>query len=279
MERYDARKKDVKEITEDLQKGVRELFESDSYKDYLSCMSKFYHYSFNNTLLIYMQYPSASLVAGYTKWEDTFSRHVKKGETGIRILAPCKMKKTKTVTNEDGTTEEKEVSFMRYKPVSVFDVSQTEGKDLPEIPCRSLTGSVDDFDSVFARVTAFSPVPIGFDDIRDGANGYFQTVEKRIVIKNGLSQEQTLKTAIHEIAHAILHDRDNGAEKDSDRATMEVQAESVAYTVCSYYGLDTSDYSFGYVAGWSKDKEAKELAASREVIRKTAKEIIEGIAA
>lgn len=271
--------KDVKEITKKLEAGVRATFESDGYKDFLSCMSKFYRYSANNTLLIFMQCPSASLVAGFRKWETDFSRHVKKGEKAITILAPCPHKGKREVKNADGTTEEQEYTYNTFRPVSVFDVSQTDGKPLPENPCKMLTGTVDGFAETFERVKAFSPVPVAFEHIKDGANGYYHTTEKRIAIATGLSEEQTLKTAIHEIAHAILHNRETGAEKNADRGTMEVQAESVAYTVCSYFGLDTSDYSFGYVAGWSKGKEAKELSASMEVIRKTAKEIIDGIAA
>ena len=270
---------EVKAITEKLENGVREVFESDGYKAFLDCMGKFYHYSANNTMLIYLQCPTASLVAGYKAWNEKFSRHVKKGETAIKILAPCPHKKEQEVVNADGTKETKEIQFTTYRPVNVFDISQTDGKPLPESPCKALTGTVEGFSDTFERVKAFAPCPIGFEEINDGANGYYSLAEKRIAIKSGLSEEQTLKTAIHEIAHALLHDRDTGTEKETDRATKEVQAESVAYTVCAYYGLDTSDYSFGYVAGWSKDKEAKELAASMEVIRKTAKEIIEGIAA
>lgn len=270
---------EVKAITERLEKGVKDLFESASYRDYLACMSKFYNYSFNNTLLIFMQCPAASLVAGFRKWETEFSRHVKKGEKSIKILAPCPHKVEKEVVNPDGTKETKEIRFTTYRPVSVFDISQTEGKPLPEIPCKTLSGNVDGFPETFERVKSFSPVPVSFEDIANGANGYYSLAEKRIAIKNGLSEEQTLKTLIHEIAHAVLHDKDTGTAKETDRATKEVQAESVAFTVCAALGLDTSDYSFGYVAGWSTGKDAKELTASMEVIRTTAKSILDGIAA
>ena len=271
--------KDIKEITEKLEQGVKEVFESDSYKAYLDFMGKFYNYSVNNTILIWMQKPDASLVAGYQTWQKKFKRQVRKGEKGITILAPCPHKFTKKIEDEEGNVEEKEIQYTSFRATTVFDISQTDGDEIPRIPCNELTGEVENFEELLEKLKAVSPVPVSFEDIQGGAKGYFHTVENRIAILKGMSQQQTIKTLIHEISHAILHDRENGEEKDANKGTKEVQAESVAYTVCSMLGLDTSDYSFGYVAGWSAGKEAKELNASMEVIRKTAKDIIESLRA
>ena len=281
----------VKEITDKLEQGVKDLFESQRYADYLKVMSKFHNYSFNNSLLIAMQRPEATMVAGYTAWQANFHRNVKKGEHGIRILAPSpyKIKKDvdkvnpntkQPVIGKDGVPEKEriEVTIPAYKVTTVFDVSQTEGEPIPEIS-SNLTDDVKDFARFFDAIKAISPVPISVRDIDSAANGYYDGAEKGIVIKAGLSQAQTLKTAIHEVSHAKLHDKDIGTEKDNgpDRRTKEVQAESVAYTVCSHFGLDTSDYSFGYIAGWSAGKELSELTKSMNVIRRTASEIIKGI--
>ena len=285
----------LKEITDRLEQGITELFESERYKEYLRVMSKFHNYSFNNTLLIAMQKPDASLVAGFSSWKNNFGRNVMKGEKGIKIIAPSpftvkqEVEKTdpqtgKPVIGKDGkpVTEEKEIKVPAYKVVSVFDVSQTEGRELPDIAVDELTGDVDRFKDFFSALEQASPVPVGFEKIEGGAHGYYHLEEKRIAIDEGMSDLQTLKTAIHEIAHAKLHDIDLNAPKEEqkprvDRRTREVEAESVAYTVCQHYGLDTSDYSFGYVAGWSSGKELAELRGSLETIRSTAAEMINAI--
>ena len=279
----------MKEITDRLETGIQELFESERYKAYLTTMSKFHSYSFNNTLLIAMQ--GGQLVAGYNKWRDDFHRNVKKGEKAIKILAPAPFKAKKEVQKLDAqgrpvmgkdgkpVTEVQEIQVPAFKIVSVFDVSQTEGEPLPSIGVEELTGSVERYGEFFKALEQTSPVPIGFEDIPGGSHGYYHLTEKRIAIQEGMSELQTLKTAIHEIAHAKLHaiDPEAPAIEQADRPdsrTREVQAESVAYAVCQHYGLDTSDYSFGYVAGWSSGKDLKELKASLETIRTTAHELI-----
>ena len=307
----------VREITDRLEQGIKELFESERFKEYLRTMSKFYNYSFNNTLLIAMQKPEATLIAGYTAWQRNFDRHVMKGEKGIRILAPAPYKakvekekidpKTqKPMLDKDGKpiTETVEVMRPAFKVVSVFDVSQTEGKELPDIVVDELTGSVENYAAFFEALRQESPVPIAFEDISGGAKGYYHLEDRRIAIQEGMSEVQTVKTAIHEIAHAKLHALDQpevkpewkvvmvsegGTRKElmtglaseqeakKDRHTKEVEAEAVAYTVCQRYGIETSDYSFGYIAGWSSDKETKELKGSLETIRRTAAEMIGSI--
>ena len=340
----------VREITDKLEQGIKELFESERFKEYLRTMSKFYHYSFSNTLLIAMQKPEATYVAGYTSWQRNFDRQVMKGEKGIKILAPAPYKAKeerekidpstqKPVLDADGkpVTETVEVMRPAFKVVSVFDISQTDGKELPDIIVDELSGSVENYAAFFEALKQESPVPISFEDIPGGAKGYFSPIENRIAIQEGMSEIQTIKTAIHEIAHAKLHsiDRpepeptwkivmisDGGTKRDflsgfaseaeanaaaehegwrfvdenrfewrleveedtsaaqdmrKDRHTKEVEAESVAYTVCQRYGIETSDYSFGYIAGWSSDKETKELKGSLETIRKTAAEMIDSI--
>ena len=284
----------LKEITDRLEQGITELFDSERYKEYLRVMSKFHNYSFNNTLLIAMQKPDASLVAGFSAWKNNFGRNVMKGQKGIKIIAPSPFKirqevekidphTQKPIIGKDGkpVTEEKEITIPAYKVVSVFDVSQTEGKELPDIAVDELTGDVDRYKDFFAALEKTSPVPIAFENIEGGSHGYYHLEDKRIAINEGMSELQTLKTAIHEIAHAKLHDIDLNAPKDEqprvDRRTREVEAESVAYTVCQHYGLDTSDYSFGYVAGWSSGRELSELKSSLETIRSAAAEIINSI--
>ena len=284
----------MKEITDRLEQGITELFDSERFKDYLQVMSKFHNYSFNNTLLIAMQKPDASLIAGFNAWKNNFGRNVMKGQKGIKIIAPSpfkvkqEMQKTdpqtgKAIIGKDGkpVTEEKEVTIPAYRVVTVFDVSQTEGRELPQLGVSELTGDVDRYKEFFAALEKTSPVPVGFEKIEGGAHGYYHLEDKRIAIDEGMSELQTLKTAIHEIAHAKLHDIDLNAPKDEqprvDRRTREVEAESVAYTVCQHYGLDTSDYSFGYVAGWSSGRELAELKGSLETIRSTAAEIINSI--
>ena len=284
----------LKEITDRLEQGIAELFDSERYREYLKVMSKFHNYSFNNTLLIAMQKPDASLVAGFSAWKNNFGRNVMKGQKGIKIIAPSPFKIRQEVEKIDPhtqkpiigkhgkpVTEEKEVKIPAYKVVSVFDVSQTEGKELPDIAVDELTGDVDRYKDFFAALEKTSPVPIAFENIGGGSHGYYHLEDKRIAINEGMSELQTLKTAIHEIAHAKLHDIDLNAPKDEqprvDRRTREVEAESVAYTVCQHYGLDTSDYSFGYVAGWSSGRELSELKSSLETIRSAAAEIINSI--
>ena len=284
----------LKEITDRLEQGITELFESERYREYLRVMSKFHNYSINNTLLIAMQKPDASLVAGFSAWKNNFGRNVMKGQKGIKIIAPSPFKirqevekidphTQKPIIGKDGkpVTEEKEIKIPAYKVVSVFDVSQTEGKELPDIAVDELTGDVDRYKDFFAALEKTSPVPIAFENIEGGSHGYYHLEDKRIAINEGMSELQTLKTAIHEIAHAKLHDIDLNAPKDEqprvDRRTREVEAESVAYTVCQHYGLDTSDYSFGYVAGWSSGRELSELKSSLETIRSAAAEIINSI--
>ncbi len=285
----------LKEITDRLEQGITELFDSERYKEYLQVMSKFHNYSFNNTLLIAMQKPDASLIAGFNAWKNNFGRNVMRGEKGIRILAPSPYKirqevekkdpqTGKTITDSDGkpVTETKEIQIPAYKVVAVFDVSQTEGRELPSISANELTGDVEQYEDFFAALEKTSPVPMGFEKIEGTAHGYYHLEEKRIAIDEGMSELQNLKTAIHEIAHAKLHDIDLNAPQEEqadrpDRRTREVQAESIAYTVCQHYGLDTSDYSFGYVAGWSSGRELAELKSSLETIRATAAEIINSI--
>ncbi len=284
----------VREITDKLEQGIKELFESERFKEYLRTMSKFYSYSFNNTLLIAMQKPDATYVAGYTSWQRNFDRQVMKGEKGIKILAPAPYKTQeerekidpltqKPVIGADGNavTETVEVLRPAFKVVSVFDVSQTDGKELPDIIVDELKGTVENYEAFFDALKQESPVPISFEDIPGCAKGFFSPVESRIAIQEGMSEIQTVKTAIHEIAHAKLHafkpDEKAAPEDKKDRHTKEVEAESVAYTVCQRYGIETSDYSFGYIAGWSSGKETKELKSSLETIRKTAAEMIESI--
>ena len=279
----------MKEITDRLETGIMDLFESGRFQAYLDTMARFHNYSFNNTILIAMQ--GGQLVAGYNKWRDEFHRNVKKGEKGIKIFAPAPYKVKKEVPkldeqgqpvrDKDGNpvTEQKEIQVPAFKIVSVFDVSQTEGEPLPTLGVEELAGDVERYQDFFKALEQTSPVPMAFEDIPGGSHGYYHLTEKRIAIQENMSELQTLKTAIHEIAHAKLHAIDPEApaaeqQNRPDSRTREVQAESVAYTVCQHYGLDTSDYSFGYVAGWSSGKDLKELRASLETIRATAHELI-----
>ena len=288
-------KQKVKEITDKLEEGLKELFESEKYKTYLSTMSKFHNYSFNNTLLITMQKPEAMLVAGYQAWQKNFERHVNKGEKAIRILAPAPYKikeerdKLDPVTgemmfDENGMPqkEEVEVTIPAFRAVSVFDVSQTDGKPIPELEAQELLSTVEGYEDFVQVLMNVAPVPIGFEDIPGDSKGYFHTEEKRIAVQENMSESQTLKTMVHEVAHSMLHNkeinRDDLMEVPAkDRNTKEVEAESVAYTVCQHFGIDTSDYSFGYIAGWSSGKDMKELKSSLDTIRKTASELITGI--
>ena len=271
-------REEVKAITEKLEKGIQNLFESDNFKNYLKTLSKFHHYSLGNTILIAMQKPDATLVAGYTSWQKNFRRHVKKGEKGISILAPTPYKKKVEIEKVDPTTGDKakeiqEIVVPAFKVVNVFDVSQTEGKELPSIGVSELTGDVAHFDKVLESLKRSCPVPIDFEEIRNGAKGYFQAAENRIAVQKDMSQVQTVKTLIHEMAHQKLHSDD----PELSRNAKEVEAEAVAYTVSQHFGIETSDYSFGYIAGWSKGKELAELKDSLDRIRTAADELITDI--
>ena len=280
--------KDMDSIMQSLESRVEELFTSNRYQEFLKTMAKFHNYSFNNTMLIAMQRPDATLVTSYKNWQS-MGRQVMKGEKGITIIAPAPYKKMKEkevldenqrpIMGTDGKpkTEKVEVTVPHFKAVTVFDIAQTSGEPIQTLAPELLTAAVQDFDSFMQAIQKISPVPIRFDEIDGNANGYYHNADKEIVIKKGLSESQTLKTAIHETVHAKLHDKEImeslGVEKD--RLTKEVEAESVAYCVCSSFDLDTSDYSFPYIAGWSSSREMKEMKASMDVIRKTAGEMID----
>ena len=285
-------KQRVQELTDKLEQGLQDLFNSDSYRNYLTTMSKFHNYSFNNTLLIAMQKPDATLVAGYKAWQKNFERHVNKGEKAIRILAPAPYKikeerdKIDPVTQEllldkDGNPqkEEVEITIPAFRAVSVFDLSQTDGKPIPELASKELLSDVEGYQDLIRAVEAISPVPIELEEIAGDSKGYYDREAKRIAVQENMSEGQTLKTMIHEVAHSKLHSKE--VEQDEqmrkDRNTKEVEAESVAYTVCQHFGVDTSDYSFGYIAGWSSGRDTKELRSSMDTIRRTASELITGI--
>lgn len=285
-------KQRVQELTDKLEQGLQDLFNSDSYRNYLSTMSKFHNYSFNNTLLIAMQKSDATLVAGYKAWQKNFERHVNKGEKAIRILAPAPYKikeerdKIDPLTQEllldkDGKPqkEEVEITIPAFRAVSVFDLSQTDGKPIPELTAKELLSDVEGYQDMIRAVEAISPVPIELEEIAGDSKGYYDREAKRIAVQENMSESQTLKTMIHEVAHSKLHSKE--VEQDEqmrkDRNTKEVEAESVAYTVCQHFGIDTSDYSFGYIAGWSSGRDTKELRSSMDTIRKTASELITGI--
>ena len=285
-------KQKVQEITEKLEQGIKELFESEKYKTYLNTMSKFHNYSFNNTMLIAMQKPDATLVAGFKAWQKNFDRHVKKGEKGIRILAPAPYKikeerdKIDPVTQEllldkDGNPqkEEVEITIPAFRAVSVFDVAQTDGKPIPELAAKELLSDVEGYQDMIRAVEAISPVPIELEEIAGDSKGYYDREAKRIAVQENMSEGQTLKTMIHEVAHSKLHSKEveQDEQMKKDRNTKEVEAESIAYTVCQHFGVDTSDYSFGYIAGWSSGRDTKELRASMDTIRRTASELITGI--
>lgn len=280
--------KDMNSILKSLETGVENIFTGDKYAQYLQTMSKFHRYSFNNTLLIAMQRPDATLVTGYRNWQ-TMGRQVKKGEKGITILAPAPIKRkreqeildqnNKPLLDGNGKpkTEEVEVVIPRFKPTTVFDISQTDGEPIETLAPEELTEAVADYELFMKAITEISPVPIRFDEIEGEAKGYYHSVDKEIVIQKGMSDSQTIKTAIHETGHARLHDKDLMAEQgiEKDRLTKEVEAESVAYCVCSAFGVDTSEYSFPYIAGWSSGHDMKELKTSMDTIRKTAGEMID----
>ena len=291
----------LQEITAGIEQGIKELFESEKYMRYLSVMSKFHRYSVNNTMLIYMQKPEATLVAGFNKWKNQFARHVKKGEHGITIIAPTPYKKKieemkrdpdthAPILDADGKTvmEEKEIEIPMFRPVKVFDVSQTDGKPLPEL-ASSLSGTVPHYEAFLEALRRSASVPIEFEPMAANTDGYFSPDQQRIAIREGMSEVQTVSATVHEIAHSKLHNRqkmqetaaagDNAPDqpKPKDRRTEEVEAESISYAVCQYFGIQTGENSFGYIASWSKGKELKELRASLETINKTSCELINNI--
>ena len=287
QERKDQNEK-IKELTEKLQAGIQELHDSEKYRDYLRTMAKFHHYSFNNSLLIWAQRPDATAVAGYRAWQTKFGRTVNPGAKGIMIYAPSSYKRTlrEVVTDADGNpvldkdgnkvTREVERTFPNFKISYCFAYEDTSGKPLPSI-VSILDKDVDNYDSVMDALRKISPAPIRFDSVGGGANGYYDLVNREIVVKDTLPQAQKIKTAVHEVAHSILHDKIDGLDLEATKREMEVSAESVAFVVCSWLGLDTSEYSFGYVGGWSAGKELKELQQKMEKIRTTASMIISGI--
>lgn len=268
---------EVKAISEKLEAGVKDVFESGRYEEYLQVMSRFPTYSYNNQLLIMLQHPTARYVCGYNAWQENFNRHVKYKQKAIKIFGPNLQKKTREVEDENGNITTEEYKLLKgFILLSVFADDQTEGDDLPEI-CKKLGADVEKFEELKAKLEKVAPCPITYEVVDGGANGFFSPKDNRIVVQEGMSESQTLKTLVHEIAHSMLHGK-GGEEEKADRNTMEVQAESVAYVVCNYLGIDTSSYSFGYIAGWSKGKETKELKASLDIINKTAGAFIKEVA-
>lgn len=295
-ERRQSEKDHLKEITDGIEKGIQELFESEKYKQYLRTMSRFPRYSLNNTILIFLQNPNATLVAGFQRWQEEFDRYVRKGEKGLKIIAPAPYKTKKEIEKLDPVTripikditgkvltEEVELKIPMFKPVTVFDVSQTEGKPLPEL-VSSLEGNVFNYHQLIEALRRISPVPIAFEEMKASTDGYFSPLEQRIAIRSGMSEVQTISATIHEIAHSLLHNENLEQAQALDQEqikvlvknqrTKEVEAESVSYTICAYYGIETNENSFGYIASWSKDKELLELKASLELINQTANQLI-----
>uniref|UniRef100_UPI00263650B1 ArdC-like ssDNA-binding domain-containing protein n=1 Tax=uncultured Oscillibacter sp. TaxID=876091 RepID=UPI00263650B1 len=291
----------IKEIVTGIEAGIQDLFQRDKFADYLRTMSRFHNYSYNNTILIHMQMPSATHVAGFNKWKNQFERHVKKGEKGLTIIAPTPFKKRieemkldpdtrAPVLDHDGNVimEEREIEIPLFRPVKVFDVSQTEGRPLPSL-VAPLTGDVQQYEAFMEALRRTSPVPVQFKPLREGLDGFLSLNYQTITIREGMSQVQTVCAAVHEITHAMLHNReqeqltaaagitDREPPKPKDKNTKEVEAESVSYTVCQYYGIETSANSLGYIATWSKDKTLPELKASLETISKTANILITSI--
>ena len=284
--------KQLKEISERLEQGVKEIFTSERYTEYLNTMSKFHNYSFNNTLLITMQKPEATLVAGYQAWQKKFNRHVKRGEKGIQIIAPAPIREKQEIEKIDPVTKEPvigedgqpeteivEMVIPRFRVTTVFDVSQTEGEPIADLDVPERTGSVQFYDTFMQALQNISPVPIRMMNVEGEAKGYYHQTEKYIAIKEDMSNVQTMKTGVHEVSHALLHDREvmdaEGVLKD--QTTKEVEAESIAYIVCNHFGLDTSEYSFTYIASWCESRDMKALKASMDTIRKTSAEIIGNI--
>ena len=286
----------LKEITDRIEAGIRDIFESgdmEKYRNYLRTMSRFHNYSLNNQALIHLQRPDATLVAGYNRWRDKFSRHVLRGEKGITIIAPTPYKKkieqekldpdTKLpILDADGkiVTEEKEIEIPMFRPVKVFDYAQTDGKPLPErvaSPVANLTGSVENYEAFMEALRRSSPVPVEFKPLSADLDGYFSPKTQRIALREGMSEVQTVSAAVHEIAHAKLHNyglQQAAERKAKSRNTEEVEAESISFMVCAYFGIETGANSFGYVATWSKNAELPEFRASLDTIGKTANGII-----
>ena len=289
QERKDKNEK-IQELTEKLQTGIQELYDSDKYRDYLRTMAKFHHYSFNNSLLIWAQRPDATAVAGYRAWQTKFGRTVNPGAKGIMIYEPSSYKRTlrEVVTDEDGNpvldkdgnevTRAVERTFPSFKVGYVFAYEDSSGPPLPSI-VSIVDKEVDNFNSVMNALQKVSPAPIRFDAVNGGANGYYDLLKREIVVKDTLPQAQKIKTAVHEVAHSILHDKIDGLDQEANKREMEISAESIAFVVCQYFSLNTSEYSFGYVGSWSAGKELKELQTKMEIIRSTAHTIISGIEA
>ena len=269
-----SQKERIRELTEKLEEGVKAVFESDRYKEYLQCMSKFHNYSINNCLLIAAQYPAASAVAGYRSWQKNFGRQVKKGEKGIKILAPCKYKVETEEKDENG--DPKLMELTGFRVVTVFDLAQTEGKELPSIGADELAGDVKDYEKIFKALVSISPVPVRFEEIEGGAKGYYHDGEKRIALQSGMSEAQTIKTLLHEVSHATYHSREAMKEETPiDQRHKETEAESIAFCVGSALGIvDSSDYTFPYLASWASGKETKELKDSLERIRAASDDMI-----
>ena len=282
MQEYTSPSERLKALTDQLEQGVSDIFQSGQYAAYLTAMSKFHHYSFGNTMLIFIQCPNATHVAGYHDWRRNFGRQVKRGERGITILAPCPYRRQEEVEEaaSDGSssTSIQWVQRMGFRTVTVFDVSQTEGKPLPEL-AKKLTGDAAQYESMVAALRSISPYPISIESFPGGAHGCCNFVERRILVQPDMSQTQTIKTMIHEVSHAKLHAPEKAEElpQHKQRFVREMEAESVAYVVCRHFGIDTSDYSFGYVAGWSRGRELSQLRESLDLIRNTAAELIDGI--
>lgn len=285
---YLTRKEKLNEITSQIEQGIKDVFESENYKNYLSVMSRFHNYSTNNCMLIYMQNPNATKVASFKAWSEKFDRHVSKGEKGIKIIAPSPYKKRVDVQKIDPKTKEpvvdgdgnpvmyqKEVTMSAFKAVTVFDISQTNGKPLPQL-AQTLNGNVENYEYIKEAIRKSAPVPIKFEKLRDGLDGFFSGKEQAITISDGMSEPQTLCAMVHETAHSILHNPETSSENKT-RRKEEVEAESVAYAVCKYFGIDTDENSFGYLAAWSKDKDVKELKESLDVINETSSALISNI--
>lgn len=272
-----SQKERIWEITQKLEEGVKAVFESDRYKEYLACMSKFHSYSLNNCLLIAAQYPTATAVAGYRSWQQNFGRQVRKGEKGIKILAPCKYKVETEEKDENG--DPKMMELTGFRVVSVFALEQTEGKELPTIGVDELTGDIRNYQKIFNALVSISPVPVGFEEIETGAKGYYHDGEKRIAIKSGMSQAQTIKTLLHEVSHATYHNRDAiDLANPIDRRHKETEAESIAFCVGNALSIvDSGEYTFPYLASWASGRDTKELKDSLERIRSASDEMITAI--
>ena len=283
----EARKAEMEEITNKLEKGVKDIFKSENYKDYLNFCARLPRYSVNNQILIMLQKPDATMCQSFGGWKD-MNRFVKKGEKGIRILAPAPYKMQKeqdktdafghTILDKDGepVKETVEITVNAFKPVSTFDISQTEGEPVPTIGVNELTGSVEGYETLLEAIKEAVPVPISFENIESGAKGFYHLEENRIVVQEGMSEAQTVKTLLHEASHQAIHSREaqNASGEIKSKNQKETEAESVAYVVCKHYGIDTGDYSFAYVATWSADKEVPELKASLDTIRRAASDLI-----